>query len=431
MGKHENEEDTSIDMQRTAKDAKAVPSPGGGGGGSGPLDNHLTSKLANFSLRQPLHLEKEAKVWSKPEYSSSSSSSETSPTCPIVPWDPASMTPLKVKVKTGKKFHSDPRLIYPMSSSPRGLALIINNIEFTIPEIYPFRKGAEVDSENLAELFTQLGFKVEKHLNLGRTETFRVLIDFAARTEHKDADMVIVCILSHGTHHGRVVAADCLELEVEVDILRRFNNDYCPELKGKPKFFILQACRGEDEDYGTLELQSRDATDAKPRSRSMSSMSPPGVAAKGLTWEDILIAFATLPGYISNRDHFRGTWFIESLSKVIMNHAKDTSLRDMLDLVGLELRDYESETGRKQSFSYDVRHFYKKLFFNPGHTSDPKEKWKHESVLRERKRAMSSVVPPNLGHHQCREEEHEEEEEKEEEKGEDEGKEKGYEEESS
>ena len=117
--KDEDEEDTSIDMQRTAKDAKAVPSPGGG---PGPLDNHLTSKLANFSLRQPLHLEREAKVmhtdevkirrlifapwfqvWSKPDYSSSSSSSETSPTCPIVPWDPASMTPLKVKVKTGKK----------------------------------------------------------------------------------------------------------------------------------------------------------------------------------------------------------------------------------------------------------------------------------------------------------------------------------------
>ena len=120
--KDEDEEDTSIDMHRTAKDAKAVPSPGGGGGGSDPLDNHLTSKLANFSLRQPLHLERESKVmhtnevkirqlgfapwfqvWSKPEYSSSSSSSETSPTCPIVPWDPASMTPLKVKVKTGKK----------------------------------------------------------------------------------------------------------------------------------------------------------------------------------------------------------------------------------------------------------------------------------------------------------------------------------------
>jgi len=293
-----------------------------------------------------------------------------------------------------------------MSSSPRGLALIINNIEFTYPDLFPYRKGANVDSENLAELFTQLGFKVETHLNLGRTDTFRVLIDFAARSEHKDADMAIVCILSHGTQHGRVVAADCMEFNIEVDILRRFNNDYCPDLKGKPKFFILQACRGEDEDYGTMSLQSRDATDAKPRSMSMSSIYAPG-AAKGLTWEDILIAFATLPGYISNRDHFRGTWFIESLSKVIMNHAKDTSLRDMLDLVGLELKEYESESGRKQSFSYDVRHFYKKLYFNPGHTAHPKEKWKHEpaSALRRRKRAMSSVSPPSL--HQQREDDEE------------------------
>ena len=31
-----------------------------------------------------------------------------------------------------------------------------------------------------------------------------------------------------------------------------------------------------------------------------------------------------------------------------------------------EMRNYESEFGTKQSCSYEVRHFYKKLFFNPG-----------------------------------------------------------------
>ena len=30
------------------------------------------------------------------------------------------------------------------------------------------------------------------------------------------------------------------------------------------------------------------------------------------------------------------------------------------------MRNYESEFGTKQSCSYEVRHFYKKLFFNPG-----------------------------------------------------------------
>ena len=107
----------------------------------------------------------------------------------------------------------------------------------------------------------------------------------------------------------------------------------------------------------------------------------------------MLIAYSTLPGYVSNRDHFRGTWFIESICKVFMEQAKDTNLRDMLDEVGLVLSRYESEMGTKQSFSYDVssthgkicsiigtlqvRHFYKKLFFNPGINIEEKDKWVH------------------------------------------------------
>ena len=34
---------------------------------------------------------------------------------------------------------------------------------------------------------------------------------------------------------------------------------------------------------------------------------------------------------------------------------------------------YESECGTKQSSLYEVRHFYKKLYFNPGITEDSNE----------------------------------------------------------
>ena len=34
---------------------------------------------------------------------------------------------------------------------------------------------------------------------------------------------------------------------------------------------------------------------------------------------------------------------------------------------------YESECGTKQSSLYEVRHFYKKLYFNPGITEDTNE----------------------------------------------------------
>ena len=30
----------------------------------------------------------------------------------------------------------------------------------------------------------------------------------------------------------------------------------------------------------------------------------------------MVIAYSTLPGYVSNRDHYMGTWFIESICKV-------------------------------------------------------------------------------------------------------------------
>merc|ERR1719233_1172247 len=64
---------------------------------------------------------------------------------------------------------------------------------------------------------------------------------------------------------------------------------------------------------------------------------------------------------------------------VFMDHAKDMNLRDMLDEVGLVLSRYESEMGTKQSFNYDVRHFYKKLYFNPGIEIDQNDHWKHEA----------------------------------------------------
>merc|ERR1712080_329611 len=73
-------------------------------------------------------------------------------------------------------------------------------------------------------------------------------------------------------------------------------------------------------------------------------------------------------------------------------------LRDMLDMVGLELRDYESERGTKHSFSYDVRHFYKKLYFNPGFVAEQREQWRNSPATVEglRTRSVSTTKPPSL-----------------------------------
>lgn len=48
---------------------------------------------------------------------------------------------------------------YPIGSSPRGLALIIDNERFE-NNVLPFREGSQIDANNLDILFEQLGFKV-------------------------------------------------------------------------------------------------------------------------------------------------------------------------------------------------------------------------------------------------------------------------------
>ena len=49
-----------------------------------------------------------------------------------------------------------------------------------------------------------------------------------------------------------------------------------------------------------------------------------------------------------------------------MEHAHEMDIREMLDEVSSKMKYYESEYKTKQSCSYEVRHFYKKLYFNPG-----------------------------------------------------------------
>jgi len=288
-------------------------------------------------------------------------------------------TPLHIEVEKAAKLYSDPVRMYPMLSKPKGYALIINNQEFDDSLTYPLRVGAHVDSENLGSLFTQLGFIVVKCKDLKRRETLRKLDEISELAGTKKASMMVVCILSHGRDQGKIISTDGQSIDIEIDVLRKFNNDYCPELKGKPKFFIIQACRGDEYDYGYLE-DSNDKvtdTDANPTRSRRSSL--PNQTYKEVSWEDMLIAYSTLPGYVSNRDHYRGTWFIESICKVFMENAKDMNLRDMLDEVGLVLSRYESEIGTKQSFNYDVRHFYKKLYFNPGIEINQTDHWKHEA----------------------------------------------------
>lgn len=130
-------------------------------------------------------------------------------------------------------------MTYKMTSQNRGMALIIDNEEF---ETLPPRRGSHVDKDCLAQLFQQLGFWVVIKRNLRKLSFEYELMSFATDNIHQQMDMAVVCVLSHG-EDGVVICTDGQRISIEA-ILYKFNNSAAPPLKGKPKYFLFQACRG-------------------------------------------------------------------------------------------------------------------------------------------------------------------------------------------
>ena len=92
--------------------------------------------------------------------------------------------------------------------------------------------------KNLHRLFSDLGFEVEVKQNLIKTEFDREVRNFSQKREHLTGHMMIMAVLSHG-RDGNIFAADGRVISTET-IYEKFNNQFCPFLKGKPKFFIIQ-----------------------------------------------------------------------------------------------------------------------------------------------------------------------------------------------
>lgn len=50
-----------------------------------------------------------------------------------------------------------------------------------------------------------------------------------------------------------------------------------------------------------------------------------------------------------------------------MNHAHDRELIDLLRMTSQRLSQFETDQQEKQTCNIEMRHLYKRLYFNPGH----------------------------------------------------------------
>ena len=264
-----------------------------------------------------------------------------------------------------------------MGTSPRGLAVIINNENF--PKKQHKRHGSKVDVQNLKDLWEKLDFKVEIYQDLGAMETLTTLESVVKNPLLRVTDMFVACIMSHG-EKDVIICHDGIYLDTE-QILIKFA---CIELKDKPKFIMFQACRGGNIDYGVSKMVMTDSSQGQN-------------PTKDPIWKDMLIAYSTIPNYLSYRDTEDGSWFVESLVKVFMNDACNIELRLLLRNVEDTMNAIPHQQGFKQSIEVSSRGIKKSLFFNPGLSrKNNLEKFTTGTGVRETNRVDKVVKNPNL-----------------------------------
>ncbi|KAK7080920.1 hypothetical protein SK128_000721 [Halocaridina rubra] len=274
---------------------------------------------------------------------------------------------LSVVVKPAKVLggsHYGEENLYKNSSMPRGLVFLVNYKDFRNNE-QPTREGSEKDVKHLTLLFTQMGYEIpEVHVNLTKYETVKALREFKNLEKHKSVDSCVIIIMSHGRDDKSFYTSDNEFLNVN-DIIERFNNRECEALKGKPKIFIFQYCRGTTADIG-VPFETRLATfDRGLPAETDSAYQSQVVIGRDPTFTDMYIIYSTVEGFESFRSPQRGSWLMEAICMVFMEHAHDKELETLMKKVSRIVRQNYSDDGYKQVCEYTQRGFDRHFYFNP------------------------------------------------------------------
>uniref|UniRef100_A0A1A7X5U4 Caspase 9, apoptosis-related cysteine protease n=1 Tax=Iconisemion striatum TaxID=60296 RepID=A0A1A7X5U4_9TELE len=266
---------------------------------------------------------------------------------------------------------------YKMEANPCGHCLIINNVDFEPQSELSNRRGSNIDCEKLESRFKALSFLVEVKTNL-KERQIKNELSALSKKDHSRYDCCVVIMLSHGTEvshsrfPGAVYGVDGKHVTVQ-NITLYLNGHNCPSLQGKPKLFFIQACGGDERDIG-FEVSPDEAqpsiggvddqTDAIPTSSSSDSLSLSDEidARTSLpTPSDILVSYSTFPGYVSWRDTQAGSWYVETLDRILLENATTDDLVTMLVMVNHEVSQNSAKGLYKQmpgSFN-----FLRKLFY--------------------------------------------------------------------
>ncbi|XP_041731078.2 caspase-14-like [Coregonus clupeaformis] len=145
--------------------------------------------------------------------------------------------------------------------------------------------GADSNLKIMKQLFTDYGFLYEIEIDKTAKEMKKAVSDFrdAINRSTEDISCVFVVTTSHGTRDV-ITGVDNKSLSVK-DIIQPFGDELCPKMKGKPKVFIINACRGKRDDSG---VPVDTAADKDTQTYRSSRVAP--------CIDDMLVAYSAMTG---------------------------------------------------------------------------------------------------------------------------------------
>lgn len=213
-----------------------------------------------------------------------------------------------------------------------GLFVVINIAKFDIPDELPDRIGSEHDEKAMVELFgDHFKFDVNVSTRKRKKEIVQDLHKISSDKHNEEKDCLAVCVMSHGDESG-FYTSDGKKIDYE-KVISYFKNDRCKSFRGKPKLFIIQACRGGDVDRGVEHTVSD--FPSQPTGNQSSAYCPksPGTTCLIPREADTFVAFCCSEGYLSCRNTNTGSYYIQSLVKIFKDHSADEDVYGMLTMV--------------------------------------------------------------------------------------------------
>ncbi|KAL1783677.1 caspase-14 [Sigmodon hispidus] len=216
---------------------------------------------------------------------------------------------------------SDPRPLqeerYDMSGARLALTLCVTKA----------REGSEEDMDALEHMFHFLKFKSIMKSDPTAEQFLEELNKFQQTIDNweEPVSCAFVVLMAHG-EEGLLKGEDEKMVRLE-DLFEVLNNKNCKGLRGKPKVYIIQACRGENRDLGEELGGDQVAVIKNKRPETIP------------TYTDTLHIYSTVEGYLSYRHDQKGSGFIQTMTEVFITRI--ASILELMEEVTRRMAETE------------------------------------------------------------------------------------------